>query len=126
MQARNPKHAEGGAIDCEIQHPEFGWIPFTASPNDPEEFGRALHAELLQGAVADYQVPTVTLTREAVEAARLRAYADPLTGSDRYFAEANREALMGNQGAADAAKAAGVARFAEIQAAHPWPPEPAE
>jgi len=65
-------------------------------------------------------------TREEVEAARLHAYADPLTGSDRHFAEANREALMGNQDAADAAKAAGVARFAEIQAAHPWPPEPAE
>lgn len=61
--------------------------------------------------------------REAVEAARLRAYADPLTGSDRYFAEAQRESLLGNGEAAEAAKALGLARFAEIQAEHPWPAE---
>lgn len=62
-------------------------------------------------------------SREQVEAARLRAYADPLTGSDRYFAEAQRESLLGNAEAADAAKALGMARFAEIQAENPWPTE---
>lgn len=58
-----------------------------------------------------------------VEAARLRAYADPLIGSDRYFAEAQRESLLGNAEAAEAAKALGLARFAEIQAEYPWPAE---
>lgn len=62
-------------------------------------------------------------TREQVEASRLRAYADPLTGSDRYFAEAQRESLLGNAEAAEAAKALGLARFAEIQAGNPWPAE---
>ncbi len=62
-------------------------------------------------------------SRAEVEAARLRAYAHPITGSDRYFAEAQRESLLGNADAAEAAKAAGLARFAEIQTEHPWPEE---
>ena len=61
--------------------------------------------------------------REEIEAARLRAYADPLFGSDRYFAEAQRETLLGNAEAAEAAKALGLARFAEIQAEYPRPAE---
>lgn len=67
--------------------------------------------------------PPAPLTRAQIEAARLRAYADPLTGSDRYFAEAQRESLIGNVEAAEAAKALGLARFAEIQAEYPWPAE---
>lgn len=67
--------------------------------------------------------PPPSLTREQIEARRLRAYADPLAGSDRYFAEAQRETLLGNPEAADAAKALGMARFAEIQAEYPWPTE---
>lgn len=31
-----------GQIDCEINHPQFGWIPFTADPNDVEPHGRAI------------------------------------------------------------------------------------
>jgi len=61
--------------------------------------------------------------RPEIEAQRLRAYADPITGSDRYFAEAQRESLLGNAEAAEAAKALGLARFAEIQAEYPWPAE---
>jgi len=67
--------------------------------------------------------PAPAPTHSEIEAARLRAYADPLTGSDRYFAEAQRESLLGNAEAAEAAKALGLARFAEIQAENPWPPE---
>lgn len=68
-------------------------------------------------------VPPPPPTRQEVEVARLRAYADPITGSDRYFSEAQRESLLGNAEAAAAAKALGMARFAEIQAEHPWPSE---
>ncbi|WP_165675386.1 phage tail protein [Metapseudomonas otitidis] len=67
--------------------------------------------------------PPAPLPREELEALRLRAYAEPLTGSDRYFAEAQRESLLGNAEAAEAAKALGLARFAEIQAEYPWPAE---
>lgn len=49
MQIRNPKHNASGGIDCEIEHPSFGWIPFTASPSDAEELGRQIYAAALAG-----------------------------------------------------------------------------
>jgi hypothetical protein len=42
MKYRNAKYNELGSIDCEIDHPEYGWIPFTASPHDCEEHGRKI------------------------------------------------------------------------------------
>lgn len=53
-------NAEQTVINCEINHPDYGWIPFTASPNDPEEHGRNIHAACLageHGAVAAYAPP---------------------------------------------------------------------
>ena len=64
----------------------------------------------------------VVRTTEEVEALRLAAYADPVTGSDRHFAEAVRlQAMAAPQAEIDAAKAAGVARYEAIQAEYPWP-----
>lgn len=34
MNYRNAKRLANGWIDCEIDHPSFGWIPFTCDPND--------------------------------------------------------------------------------------------
>lgn len=72
-------------------------------------------------------VPSVPKTleeqRQVVDVSRCLAYADPLTGSDRFFAEAQRETVLGNAEAAEAARSAGLARYAEIQAEHPWPAE---
>jgi len=56
-----------------------------------------------------------------IEFRRRRAYADPITGSDVHFAEANRLEAMGEAGAADEARQRGIARYHEIQAAHPYP-----
>lgn len=62
------------------------------------------------------------LSREQVENIRLRAYADPLTGSDRFFAEAVRlQAIGAPSEEIDLAKSSGVQRYKEIQAANPWP-----
>lgn len=44
MEIRNAKLLEDGRIDCEIDHPVYGWIPFTAAANDVEEHGRIIHA----------------------------------------------------------------------------------
>jgi len=60
-------------------------------------------------------------TREAIEAARRRAYADPDSGSDRFFVIAARMNVMGEAGAQEVV-AQGVARYTEIRAALPWPP----
>lgn len=47
-----------GRIDCEIEHPRFGWLPFTASPSDDVEAGRDTHAQIVaDGAAAPYEPP---------------------------------------------------------------------
>jgi len=60
-------------------------------------------------------------TREQIKASRLMAFANPLNGSDRYFAEAMREQSNGNAESAEKAIAAGNARYSEIEAMYPWP-----
>ncbi|UUJ42347.1 hypothetical protein L1A22_08630 [Pseudomonas extremaustralis] len=83
--------------------------------------------KLVEGVIEKHPLPNIEphpLTREEVEALRLRAYADPLTGSDRYFAEAQRMQVMGEDGW-EGVRAAGVARFEAIQFLYPWsPPDP--
>lgn len=59
-------------------------------------------------------------SKEEVEVLRLRAYAEPLTGSDRYFSEAQRMQMMGEPGW-EAIRDQGAARFQEIQFSYPWP-----
>ena len=55
MDVRNAAYNQYGTIDCEINHPVFGWIPFTASPDDVEAHGAAIYAELTaSGSVAAY------------------------------------------------------------------------
>lgn len=61
------------------------------------------------------------IARERVEQARKAAYADPYTGSDRYFAEATRLEGVGMPMEAETARMKGIVRFQEIQAEHPWP-----
>lgn len=34
MEYRNPQRSANGRIDCEINHPKYGWIPFTCDPQD--------------------------------------------------------------------------------------------
>lgn len=74
------------------------------------------------GAISKHALPELQppqYTTEEIEALRLRAYADPLTGSDRYFAEALRMEAMGESGW-EVARATGVQRFNEIQKEFPW------
>lgn len=43
---RNTAQLDDGRFDCEINHPDFGWIPFTASPDDVEPHGREIWAAI--------------------------------------------------------------------------------
>jgi hypothetical protein len=49
MQIRKLHYNAFNTIDCEIEHPQFGWIPFTASPDDTEQMGRVIYAEAVEG-----------------------------------------------------------------------------
>lgn len=50
MNTRNPRYNARGSVDCEIEHPVLGWIPFTAAADDIEPHGRALFAALAAAA----------------------------------------------------------------------------
>lgn len=55
VEFRNPKYSsvDKSIIDVEINHMELGWIPFTATENDPEQFGRDLFASIIQSGDID-------------------------------------------------------------------------
>ena len=56
MNYKNPVFTASGTIDMELDHPVHGLIPFTASPDDPEEHGRLLFADA-QATAAPYVAP---------------------------------------------------------------------
>lgn len=45
MNIRNAVNAGDGIILCEIEHPKFGWIPYSATDYDTEEFGKEVYAQ---------------------------------------------------------------------------------
>lgn len=59
--------------------------------------------------------------REDVERRRLKAYADPSTGSDRFFAQSVRLSAIGQVEAAKEANALGLARYNEIKETYSLP-----
>ncbi len=111
---RNFKRNNVGGIDCELEHPAYGWIPYTlwSSESVPD-------VEV----IADSDHIPVEVIRTDVEQQRLSAYANPLTGSDRHFAEATRLEAIGDTTGAEEALAAGLARYDEIRSQYPWPKE---
>ncbi|WP_085618860.1 MULTISPECIES: hypothetical protein [unclassified Pseudomonas] len=76
IEVRAPAFNEVGTIDCELNHPDLGWIKFTASPDDCEPMGREVHAALLAGAagaikaydptIAPRFVPSTITRRQAL------------------------------------------------------------
>lgn len=59
---RNVKDNGNATFDCEFNHPEFGWIPFTAAPNDVEELGRSIYKEITESSsivITPYTPPTI-------------------------------------------------------------------
>ncbi|WP_251978567.1 DUF4376 domain-containing protein [Salinicola avicenniae] len=80
---QNPVRNADGTIDCEIEHPDYGWIPFTASADDVEESGRQLHAAILASGenIAERKLPIADLAaakRAEIESAYAAALATGL------------------------------------------------
>lgn len=85
---RNPVYssADGQQIDMEIEHSVYGWIPFTARPDDTEQLGRDLYAEAILGDVGEFvdPAPTVSDYEDAIQthvdnAARSKLFRDGVT-----------------------------------------------
>jgi hypothetical protein len=81
IDAKNPvwANAENTAINCEVQTEAYGWIPFTASPLDPEPHGVQLWTDLnagKYGAIAPYVAPVPTAQQNKDRAVQLLAATD--------------------------------------------------
>jgi len=74
MNYRNAKYIDDTRIDCEIEHPEFGWIPYTVDPADTDmtvNNDDLLAAMATNGDVAAYVPPTqAELDKAAAQAVR--------------------------------------------------------
>lgn len=70
MNYRNAIYTADGRIDCEIEHPEYGWIPFTADPNDVAEHGREIFARIVEEGTAAPYVPNLELIAAQVRSQR--------------------------------------------------------
>lgn len=73
MEFRNPVFNEFGTIDCEINHPVYGWIPTTASPTDGPT--KELHEQMIAaGGIAPYvAISMPPLDLSAIDTATLNA-----------------------------------------------------
>ena len=80
-QAQHPQYNRFGTIDLEINHPKYGWIAYTANPDDPESLGRELYDRAINGEfgrIAAYQPPSKseqdTIEQQREEAQKKEAY----------------------------------------------------
>ena len=101
MNYRNAQYIDDTRIDCEIEHPEFGWIPYTLDPADTDmtiDNNALLAAMASAGDVAAYVPPTQAeldeAAAQAVRAARdmeLAAEVDPIAGNALRWAALDAE-----------------------------------
>lgn len=84
MEFRNPVYNEYGGIDVEVNHPRFGWIPYTANSTDTRPAGRALHDAIVEaGNIAPFPgVPTEEASRRQRQAQR-KADRDAIMADDQ-------------------------------------------
>jgi hypothetical protein len=80
MEYRNPISKSDTTVDCEINHPQHGWIPFTCNPEDAgANFDvAALHAEMLADPATVPYVPPTEAEILYEQTAEARAYRNQL------------------------------------------------
>lgn len=57
---RNAKYNRDGNIDLEYNHPQYGWIPYTAIEQGDTELSSELFAAAVAGNVSPYTPPAAT------------------------------------------------------------------
>jgi len=98
MESRNPVFTASNAIDCEINHLEFGWIPFTASADDVEMIGRELFARHKDNAAPYVEPPVPPAPPEILECSpaqmRVALYRAGLLDQVQELVDADPEAAI--------------------------------
>jgi hypothetical protein len=93
---RNAEKNREGLINCEIQHPTYGWIPFQASPNDTQAHGRALYQRMdndpdLHHETDEEYAERKSLLVRVIRDNRLKAEVDPIVSNAIRFSELSIE-----------------------------------
>ena len=101
MNYRNAQYIDSTRIDCEIEHPVHGWIPYTLDPADTDmtiDNNVLLAAMASAGDVAAYVPPTqAELDEAAAQAVRatrdmkLATEVDPIAGNALRWAALSAE-----------------------------------
>ena len=84
MNYRNAHRLANGWIDCEIEHPDHGWIPCTCNPNDTgAQFNvAALHAQMDADPATAAYVPPTQEELDAAAATAVRQQRDNLLATE--------------------------------------------
>lgn len=99
-EVKNLKYNWLDTIDLELNHPTYGWIPFTASPDDVEEHGKAIYAKAIAGdygPIAPFVAPADIVGEEALNMLRqkrddlLVTEVDPLVSNPLRWADLGQE-----------------------------------
>ena len=96
MNYRNAEKNREGLINCEIEHPTYGWIPFQASPNDTQAHGRALYQRMdndpdLHHETDEEYAERKSLLVRVIRDNKLRAEVDPIVSNAIRFSELSIE-----------------------------------
>lgn len=83
MEYRNARYLANGDIDCEVNHPTHGWLPYTASIDAPDPENRRLFMDVVKGDdVAEYTPPPPPTYEELLAAWRNTAICEMLALQD--------------------------------------------
>ena len=138
MDFRNAIYTADGKIDCEIDHPVHGWIPFTADPDDVEPLGAQVFAAAQASAAPYVPVPPDPAEVVAELGQAVDAYVEAVARATRYNSAAHLAGYANStvQAWKDEAEAFILWRdnvwvsvlnwFEEVQAGTSAPPENAE
>jgi hypothetical protein len=86
MEYRNAKYNAVGTVDCEINHPRYGWIPFTANPNDVEPLGSQVF-----DSAKDTAAPYIAPPPVAPTAVEIRSQRNALLAASDWIVTASYE-----------------------------------
>ena len=80
MEYRNARHISNTIIDCEINHPTYGWIPFTCDPTDTgAQFDVVeLHTRMKNDPLTEAYVPPTQAQLDEQAATQIRKQRDML------------------------------------------------
>ena len=84
MNYRNARYIDDKRIDCEIEHPHLGWVPYTLDPDDKDmtvDNGALLSLMLESKSIAAYTPPTQE-ERDAQNAALMRTERDRILAAE--------------------------------------------